>query len=119
MPNFSPKFPLNLTQEGTYESNTTIKEVVRQNLKNLLLTAPGERIMDPEFGVGLRNYLFEQNNLSTSSNIENKINLQVRKYMPFIQIQSFQPTINENELVITLKYFITALSETDILSINI
>lgn len=119
MPNFSPKFPLNLSTEGTYDSNTTIKQVVRQNLKNLLLTAPGERIMDPEFGVGLRNYLFEQNNLSTSSIIEQNIEMQVKKYMPFIEIQSFEPTINENELLITLKYFITALSETDILSITI
>jgi len=119
MPNFSPRFPLNLSNEGSYEYNTTIKQVIRQNLKNLLLTAPGERIMDPEFGVGVRNYLFEANNQTTASRLEISVNSQVKKYMPFIEVQQFNPTIVENEFVVTIKYFITALGQDDILSVSI
>ena len=31
-----------------------------KNLINLLLTSPGERLLNPTFGVGIRQYLFEQ-----------------------------------------------------------
>ena len=59
---YSPKFPLQLDNYvGAYSLTQTVEEVIRQNLMNLILTAPGERIMDINFGVGMRHYLFEQN----------------------------------------------------------
>jgi hypothetical protein len=39
--------------------------------------------------------------------------------MPFIELQVFQPTMDENEMIVTLKYFITPLGEEDILGINL
>ena len=36
---------------------TDPKEQVKQNFRILLLTAPGERLTDSNFGVGLKNYL--------------------------------------------------------------
>jgi len=59
MAGISVKLPLSRDPESGYKLNKTLKQVARQNLKMLVLTAPGERIMIPEFGVGLRNYLFE------------------------------------------------------------
>lgn len=35
------------------------EKLVRNDLLQLLLTAPGERVMRPEFGAGLRNFLFQ------------------------------------------------------------
>ena len=35
-----------------------ISENIKQNFKNLILTVPGERVMLPDFGVGLKQYLF-------------------------------------------------------------
>jgi phage baseplate assembly protein W len=58
MSGISPKLPLaNNKVDGAYELNKTIKQSVNQNLKNLILTNPGERIMDPLFGVGLSQIL--------------------------------------------------------------
>ena len=34
-------------------------EDIEQNLKLLLLTAPGERVMPPEFGCGIRSMVFD------------------------------------------------------------
>ena len=51
--------PLNIDSKFGYEMLVTIKQTTKQNLKCLLLTAPKERMMDPEFGVGLKKYLFE------------------------------------------------------------
>lgn len=119
MSNLSPKFPLFFGPSGGYSSNTTVKEVVKQNFTNLLLTSPGERIMIPDFGVGIKRYLFEQNSKFTINRIEKKIKEQVKKYMPFLEVQEINPTMNENELILTIKYFITPISETDILNINV
>ena len=56
----SPKLPLQLdSMMGSYALNKTDKGVIKQNFKNLLLTNPGERIMDVRFGVGLSRFLFE------------------------------------------------------------
>ena len=45
---------------AVFNSSYTTKEQVKSNLINLLLTTPGERLMNPTFGVGIRNLLFEQ-----------------------------------------------------------
>jgi phage baseplate assembly protein W len=54
----------------------------------LVLTAPGERIMIPEFGVGLRNYLFENITTEVFYDIRQEIIAQVQTYFPFIIINS-------------------------------
>jgi hypothetical protein len=84
MAGLSPKLPLMISPiDKFYRLNRTMKEVVTQNLKMLVLTAPGERIMDPNFGVGVRNYLFENTQLP---GIERRIRDQVKKYMSYLNI---------------------------------
>ena len=51
----------------------SIDKLIRQNLKMLLLTAPGERVMDPNFGVGVRNYLFSSYHEGVEIEIRNRI----------------------------------------------
>ena len=82
----SPKLPLELdTHVGSYKLNKTHKETIKQNFKNLVLTSPGERIMDPSFGVGLRRYLFEPID-TVVPKIRQRIQQQIAKYMPFIRV---------------------------------
>jgi len=57
-----------------------------QNFKNLLLTNPGEKMMDPDFGVGLQSYLFENAHPSLYEDIAEKIRSQTDKYMNAIEI---------------------------------
>ena len=75
---------------GVYNLNTTFEQLAKQNLKMLILTIPGERIMDPSYGVGLRRYLFEQNDSNTYSDISSKIIEQVQKYLSYIRIDDIQ-----------------------------
>ena len=63
MRGLSPKLPLTRNSETGYSLNKTYRDMVKQNIKMLLLTAPGERIMDSNFGVGLKTYLFELNDM--------------------------------------------------------
>ena len=116
----SPKLPLTLDASDGYKLNKTYKEMVKQNMKMLILTCPGERMMDPVFGVGLRNYLFEQNHPKTLANIQGRINTQVNKYMPFVEILNIEfgsmddgVEIRQNTLSITLTYRIKPLDIVD------
>ena len=122
----APRLPLSTDKKFGYSMLTTIKQTTKQNLKCLLLTAPGERMMDPEFGVGIRKFLFE--NESPQLNTEIKINIrqQVAKYMPFINIKEVliqtgdeikSPAANDNTIYISLKYGIKSIGTDDILNL--
>ncbi len=50
-----------------------LDESVRQSIKIILQTSPGERIMRPAFGGGLQNMLHEQNTLTTRRRIQDLI----------------------------------------------
>lgn len=127
MPNYSPSLPLTLSpRDGTYENLQDLISVTTQNLKMILLTAPGERVMDPEFGVGMRNYLFEQNNISTYTSIRSNINRQVKKYLPFVDIQDVDfktedtdASIQANRVNITVRFYIRPLNSSQQLTINL
>ena len=59
---FSPVIPLQKNDEdGFYVLTKTLAQNIKQNIKNLMLTSPGERVMISDFGVGLRNFLFQNN----------------------------------------------------------
>lgn len=107
----SPKLPLAKDPEDGYALNKDYSDLVKQNLKMLLLTAPGERIMEPEFGIGLRNYLFENNTNSTYSEIETRIREQVKFYMPFVEVQqvNFNSPQGDNSLGINMNFRIIPL----------
>tara|TARA_R100000005_G_C4971419_1_gene184263 strand:- start:945 stop:1340 length:396 start_codon:yes stop_codon:yes gene_type:complete len=95
MRGIGPKLPLQRDYRfGNYSLTETYGEQIKQNFKNLLLTSPGERIMNPDFGVGLRNFLFEPRE-KVKSLVRQRIDEQVAKYMPFIQIT--RVSMNENK----------------------
>ena len=51
--------PLKNGDGGFFEQNLTTFDQARSNLKNLLLTKKGERVLQPNFGSGLQDLLFE------------------------------------------------------------
>ncbi len=126
MSNYSPKLPLLINDSNGYENNQTVLEVIQQNLKMVLLTSPGERIMDPNFGVGMKRYLFEQNDSSTYSRIKARIRRQVKEYMGYIVIEdvlfnseSNNDNITANGLLVTVKFSITANGAVSALTVNL
>jgi len=103
-------------QDGPFQLNKTIEETVKQNFKNLILTVKGERIMDPNFGVGLHSYLFENYTLGTVRDIREETISQAAKYMPFINILDFKITesnTNLNQFYIYIRYSISSLGALD------
>tara|TARA_R110001583_G_scaffold6787_6_gene34187 strand:- start:1750 stop:2160 length:411 start_codon:yes stop_codon:yes gene_type:complete len=95
-------FPLN--EKNMFSGTQTVKEQVKHNLLNLLLTYPGERVNMPNFGIGLRNLLFEQSiDLET---LKIKIQNQIDIYISDIKLQSVSTSLSKDEhtLFIMIKY---------------
>jgi len=88
MSSYGARLPF--VKDGVYGFGmlTDIESVARQNLKMLILTVPGERIMDPNFGVGLKKFLFEPLDQKTKGKIQSKIKSQAKKYLSYIKISS-------------------------------
>lgn len=125
MRGLSPKFPLYFDpHNGSYANNMRIEDVVKQNFKNLLLTNPGERMMDIKFGAGLRRFFFEPRTDATNSRISNAIHEQVGRYMSFIQVNQIKFLSDprgqsSNLLGMTVEYSIIPMGNSDILTIKV
>jgi phage baseplate assembly protein W len=121
---YSPKLPLTFDPvTKTFGTNKTIVSAIKQNLKMLLLTEPGEKMMDPEFGVGLKKFLFGQDIEALRGSIRNKIVSQVNKYLDFITIEEIvlsPPESNDyNTIYVMLKYRIRGIKTSETLSLEI
>tara|TARA_R110000824_G_scaffold50196_4_gene140373 strand:+ start:489 stop:899 length:411 start_codon:yes stop_codon:yes gene_type:complete len=117
-----PRLPLAYDKKhGPYALIADPKEEIKQNLIHLLLTSPGERVMDSNFGVGIRSFLFENFTFDTKSEIEERVRNQVSKYLSSVSIVSIRTAFDEtkNLLYIRLEFFIPALGVTDTLDLNI
>ena len=121
---YSPKLPLAYNKTtGPYLMLTEFKSVVSQNLKMLILTVPGERVMDSTYGVGARNYLFSNDFAQTSSELRMRISDQIATYMgdvievTSIKIQRDQKV--DNILNIVIEYFIRDYNTFDNLTLLI
>ena len=126
MAGITPQLPLTRDAINGYTLITEYKNLVKQNFRNLMFTIPGERIMDPDFGVGVRTFLFEIDNEELHSNLTAKIIQQAGTYMPFVQIMdvAYKSQLNDinidpNLLYIRITYIITPLDFVDKLDITI
>ena len=126
MSGLAAQLPLTRNNEDGFALIKNYKDLVGQNLKMLVLTAPGERLMDPEFGVGARHYLFENMMPSTFESFKSRLMTQQKKYLPYLTIESVEFATSEtnrefgdNTLGIVIRYFNRSLNIRDALAIPV
>lgn len=61
-------------------------DLIRQSVTTILDTEPGERVMLPGFGCGLRRYLMAPNNLATRTAMADDISVALDTWEPRIQL---------------------------------
>ena len=101
--------------EGWFASTTTTIESVKNNIRNLLSTHKGERYMQPNIGLNLRKFLFEQFTDELRLQIENDILDTLDFWLPFIQVKDLKVEmssatagdVNNNKLIISVVFNIT------------
>lgn len=125
---YAPKLPLSRDVNTGYKMLDNLKDVVKQNFKMLILTVPGERIMNPSFGVGLYKYLFEQiPSVELQETIKEDIFNQCSAYLPYISIRDIvfetgagSPyTTGYNTLYVKVEYYIKTLNASDVLEVSV
>lgn len=79
-------FPVHLHSSKTLAWSNG-PENIRQSIQLILLTEPGERLMLPEFGAGLKRFLFQPNTLATRRLIEEEITQALRRWEPRIRLE--------------------------------
>ena len=98
------------------EDFTDPMDQIKQNFKTLLLTRPGEKLGEPEFGIGTQNFLFEMNTIETQSQINSRIRSQTKIYMPYITIRQItleRQQDNESGLYIAITYYVPQTNQQD------
>jgi len=109
MSTYGIDFPFRDSFVGNYVKMTgTPEKEVRADLIHLLLTRKGSRYFLPDFGTRLYEYIFEENDSVTFSQIEDEIRSSVANYIPNLDINSIEivnaetdptyvPSANQNE----------------------
>jgi phage baseplate assembly protein W len=87
MASIGVRLPLTLDGTDGFGMIKTVKKMIRQNLKMLILTNPGERVMEPDFGVGIKQFLFQNASSNVYSQIDSKIREQIDIYIPAVTVQ--------------------------------
>ena len=109
-------FPLNEVNITT--GTQTVNEQLKTNFLNLLLTVPGERINNPNYGIGLKKLLFE--NYIDEESLFEDINNKIQFYLPEIKLNSVK-IIRDTDLyktTIKLDYNIIIDNTDDSIQIN-
>ena len=73
--------------DGYFKTTKTTVESVKNNIRLLLKTERGERVMQPNLGLGLKRFLFEQINEDTNILIENEIVDTFERWLPFVDLK--------------------------------
>lgn len=117
-------FPISLDATGNLQV-AEYEESVRQSILIILGTAPGERVMRPDFGCGIYDLVFEINSAGTAGKISQAVQESLLKLEPRIDVldvqitsgnfinsgngqQQFQPAPNGYVLMIEIKYQVRA-----------
>ncbi|HZS35560.1 MAG TPA: GPW/gp25 family protein [Polyangia bacterium] len=64
----------------------TAEESVRQQIRVILATSPGELLMRPQFGAGLEQFLNQPNTITTRRAIQDRVGAALAKWEPRILI---------------------------------
>ena len=76
--------------EGYFASTSDTISAVKTNIRNLLNTKKGERVMQPNLGINFDNYLFEQYTDDLRLTIEDDIVNTFNQWLPFVEIRDIR-----------------------------
>lgn len=109
----------NLSDFGLYsrENTTDIEqsvdyEAINNSITNIFNTTPGEKVLNPEFGLALKQYLFEPLSFDIAENIGETILLGVTEFEPRVRVDNVNVIVDfdANEYEITLNLRVPALN---------
>ena len=109
-------FPLD--EKNMFKGTETMREQIKTNLLNLLLTHPGERVTLPNYGLGLRHLLFE-NDIDIES-LQIRVQHQINTYIPNIKLLDVSTGLSQDRhtLFVSLTYSYILDNTKDTIQLN-
>lgn len=107
--------------DSAFRTVYTTQEQIKYNLINYLLTDKGERLFQPQFGLGLRRKIFEQLSEDTLENLKGMITSGIETSFPNVQVVDimFTPYPDSNTLSVSFSYIIVTTGVKDEITINL
>lgn len=91
-------FPLKRSVDGAFATNETSLGAIKDDLKILLITNHGERLVINDFGSNLRPLLFENQGQDFENRIQDAIVSSIEKWMPFVTVKDIVVKTGQNDL---------------------
>lgn len=118
--------PFQIGKNGYFEQSYDTFTQIKSNITNLLRTKKGERRMNPNFGSGLQEYLFEQNVLESPDILKQIITDEINNYIPGVIVNKIDVGLSNNEknqltdsYILYLKIQFTFNNQTDSLELTV
>ena len=112
------KLPLDIStgREGYFESTILTVEAGKEDLRNLLFTRKGERVFQPQFGLDLQKFIFENMGEDSLISIQEEITETVNTWLPHVGISNIDINgvlnmndishTNENTITIKVQFYL-------------
>jgi phage baseplate assembly protein W len=119
-PNVGVGVNLPFSGPGVFNTTYQTREAIKANIINYFLTNPGERVANPNFGAGIRQYIFTQIDNDNLDFIKEEIQKKMLDNFSDIIIDSIDIFSQEdyNAINIVIKYTIENTGTNDELEIN-
>lgn len=94
-----------LTKNGKLIERQVDDRLIKNDLLQLLLTAPGERVMRPDFGTGIRPYLFELIDDNGIQALKDNIKAAVEKFERRVTLADVVIVTDPGHNLVTIKVY--------------
>ena len=112
------KFPLRSYRQGFFEMNNTTNAAIKENIKTLLLTVKGERVVQPNIGTNIPTLMGKRFEPMKPREMEAKIGAEITTaleiWMPEVTMTSiniytqdtvpFGTALNPNDILVRMEY---------------
>ena len=114
-------FPPRLDEQGRVRWSAG-PDNVRESIRVILLTEPGERLMLPGFGAGLRKFLFQPNTTVTHRAIEDAVMVALARWEPRItnvNVQVSKDEQDEKAVLVLIHYMLVATQQNEDMQLRV
>jgi phage baseplate assembly protein W len=95
-------------------------EYIRQLIKQVIFTGPGERINQPQFGAGVRRLVFAPNSIAGASLAQTLIYQSLTTWMStLIKVNDVKAEAEQEKLLITVDYTVLQRNERRYLNLEV
>jgi phage baseplate assembly protein W len=109
-------FPFRVNNDGRTATVSSLEEHVRDELVQLLLTNPAERLFVPELGGGVRRMVFENADETTAAMSKAIITQTVSRYLGHrVALEELTVQVTDSLIEIEIKYRIAGTEDSRIL----